>query len=1366
MSREWTNEQAQVIRSRGENLLVAAAAGSGKTAVLVERLLSEITEKNGPDLDALLVVTFTNEAAAQLRGRIRETLAQRLREEPDNAVLRRQMSLLAGDHIMTVHGFCNEVIRNHFNEIGIDPGFRIAGEGELRLIKAQVLAEVIEEAYAEGDADFAAFSESFARGKDDRKLEALIEDFYRFSEAYPEPAAWRHECLAVYEAAAEGPDALAEQDWMRELLAVSAVRARDLMATAERALTLCGEPGGPWMYAETLQADIALLQGLGTCGTYEDYAAYFARAGGFAVLGRKSDKARPVTAEQKERVKLIRDGLKKEWKSLAECFASPAEELAEEIALAAPSVRVLVALADRFEEQFRAAKDEKRIIDYADLEHGAIRILTRRAEDGGWEKSEAAREMAEFFREVCVDEYQDSNPVQELILQSVSGGSGELSNRFMVGDVKQSIYRFRLATPEIFMEKYNTYPVRGAEAQAGAGTETAAGRCRRIDLHKNFRSRPQVLEAVNTLFYRLMRREIGGIEYGEAEALVPGAAFPEDAHTRAFCEPEIILADERDIAPDESRDAAGKRRTEAGAAADRILGIVGREPVRDAESGQMRPARYGDIVILLRSAAGWSECFSEVLTARGIPVTAGTRTGYFEADEVRTVLAFLQVLDNPRQDIPLASVLRSPIGGLSDSEMALLRIARPEGAWYDCMRQVLDGADEDGAAGRATEGRMEEVPPALRASLLEKLRRFDRLLTKLRARVSDTPVHQLLWMIFDETGYADMAAAMPGGARKRGNLDMLVQKAIEYEATSYRGLFHFVRYIENMKKSKMDFGEADSDEGAGDAVRIMTIHASKGLEFPIVFVCGLGKHFNKQDARSSVITHARLGIGVDRFDMQTRLRWPLLIRRVLSRSVEIDAAGEELRVLYVAMTRAMEKLILTGYCDSRAELLKKAARGADGGGEKLAFTEILNAPTYMDWILMALADAGVAQDVAENGENAGEAPFRAGPFRVGPAGWAAEGRTEAAAVRLTQALTLRDTDPGTVYDEETRARLQEILAQRYAHPDHAALPGKLSVSELKKEAYEAEMEALSLAAGPELILEDMDENPPEAVGDAGGTAQPETAQGAQGAAAGEGTPDGGQKSARKNTAEESAAGAAGGTAEAAAPAGTAAPRHERLRPRFATGDTGGHVMTGALAGTALHHFLSLLDFGAPPERQALEMQLETMRSCDKIQKDEEAVIRRDLGAVAVFLNSELGQRMRRAAADGTLRREQPFVIGLQADQIRPEWDREETVLIQGIIDAYFEASEGTSAAGAGESRPREDGQIPDEKNGRTKPGIILVDYKTDRARPGMEASLVRRYRRQFELYARALEQLTHRRVSEMYLYSFALGKALPVTREG
>lgn len=1040
MSVRWTEEQKKVIDVRNKNVLVSAAAGSGKTAVLVERILSlvcgEGEDEKPLDVDRLLVVTFTKAAAAEMRERVGLALEKRLEADPENEHLQKQQTLIHSAQITTIDSFCQYVIRNYFHQIDLDPAFRIGDEGELKLLKGDVVQELLEEHYGAEDpeerARFTEFVEVYATGKSDVAIENLILQLYEFAVSYPYPKRWLAECMEPYRAQTE--EDLERSPWMQFLMNYVNRTFADLEQEIRRMLDICHLPGGPYMYEDAVQADLLQVQELLSCRGYENIRERLTDLS-FARLSTKKDPN--VEEERKNQIKAFRESMKKSLKDLKEKFFNlPLTGVLDVIQKAAPTTAVLLSLTAEFADRYQEKKRLKNLADFPDLEHLALEILVEDVETGEDSRmkivpTDAARELSARYAQIMIDEYQDSNLIQEIILNSVSRGQG-IPNVFMVGDVKQSIYRFRLARPELFMEKYHTYPQSDEAAEI------------RIDLHKNFRSRREVLEGTNDVFEKLMTEAVGGITYDSAAALYLGAEMPEPES--GINVPELLLLEKnKDSLPEtEDTDQAEltDRELEAHAAADCIRRVMAEGKVWDREAGAFRSVRYGDIVILLRSLTGWGDVYARVLNAAGIPAHTESRTGYFTTIEIQTLLNLLRIVDNPRQDIPLAAVLKSMIGGFTDVELAKIKSAYPDVKFHEACRKYAEKKKKENVKKQDAKGKDAEC--TIEVQIQEKLQTFFHNLRTYREHAEFLPIHELIEELLRITGYGDYLAAEPAGTQREANVRMLIERAIAFEKTSYRGLFHFVRYMEQLQSYKEDFGEAGILGENENAVRIMTIHKSKGLEFPVVIVAGLGKSFNRQDIRSRVVIHPELGVGVDWVDAELRTRTASLPKRVLQNALDLEMLGEELRVLYVAFTRAKEKLILLG---SAANLEEKM-------GKSLSFRTISTAGTYLDWVLPAVAGSG-------------ESPFEVKTVTL-------EGQTEEALIRQMEKeeqweiFAHPEELPGT--DEEYAKLLEKQLSDTYPWQEDITLQGKFSVSELKKMGQTEEEDADTLLYPAEEIV--------------------------------------------------------------------------------------------------------------------------------------------------------------------------------------------------------------------------------------------------------------------------------------------------------
>ena len=1035
MGVSWTTEQQQVIDLRNRNILVSAAAGSGKTAVLVERIVKIITDKNHPvDIDHLLIVTFTNAAAAEMRERIGNAIEKALDEQPGNEHLLRQLTLIHNAQITTIDSFCLYVVRNHFHEIDLEPNFRIGDEGELKLLREDVLGRVLEQNYEEPSEAFSDFVEGYASGRTDAALNEMILQLYEFSRSYPWPEKWLDSFVGIYRI--ENREELDRAEWLAPLTENICFVLKDCEQLLRQALAVTQQDDGPDMYEKAVRSDLEKYESLSKLTSFCELSGALSDIKYDRLASSRGFEGDP---DKLELVKSLREQAKDVVKKLCRqyFFCSP-EMMIGQLERTEPMLEEVVRLTKQFADEFAAAKRRKNLVDFHDVEHFALQILVD-------EETEKAKKTAEEFRdtfeEIMIDEYQDSNEVQETLLRSISREERGENNIFMVGDVKQSIYRFRLARPELFMKKYDSYSLEESTTQ-------------RIDLHKNFRSREEVLTCTNDIFYKIMARSLGNVEYDAEAALYPGASYPVSAD---FI-PEILLADSNDELLEDT-ELTDKKTLEAKIVAEEIKHLMKTQPVTDKAAGTLRAARYSDIVILLRSLSGWADSLVEVLNGNGIPAHTVSSTGYFSTVEVQTVLSMLRLLDNPRQDIPMAAVLRSPMAGLTDEELAVLRLEDGSVPFHEAVLELAEGLyEEDGQKeisdseadseadqkqGRNADGKKEDD---IETTAHRKLLKFYKKYRQLRQLVPDTPIHELIEIILRETGYGHYVAAMPAGSRRTANLNMLLEKAAAYEKTSYKGLFHFVRYIDELQKYDVDFGEADMVGENEDVVRIMSIHKSKGLEFPIVIVSGMGKNFNKQDTRSKMVLHPELGIGLDYMDGKKRIKSPTIAKKAIAKQIDLENLGEELRVLYVALTRAKEKLILTGTlkdAPEKLEFFRQQANLSKAADRPLSYLTREGASGYLDWILPAVLSYGDKY-----------------PVRIVEA---AELVLDEVENQLEQNEDLTERI-GEIKAADTQlvGQLKQRFSQRYPYQVDVLRKNKYSVSELKHRAmcerFEAEQE--------------------------------------------------------------------------------------------------------------------------------------------------------------------------------------------------------------------------------------------------------------------------------------------------------------------
>lgn len=1216
MGMKFTPEQQRVIELHNSNILVSAAAGSGKTAVLVERIIRMICDGEHPaDIDRLLIVTFTNAAAAEMRERIAAGITARLEADPGNEHIQKQSALLHNAQITTIDSFSLFLIRNHFNEIGLDPDFRVADEGEIKLLQQEVLAQLLEDAYAgqfvpEAPEQFHACVEYFCPGGRESVLEQHILNLSRYAGSFPWPAEWLEERKNDY--AAGDMEALVHSDYGQYLTERVNRTVEGCLEKLREVKRLCELPDGPYMYGELTEAEIEQLERLTSCKDLEEQAAKIP-AVTFARLPSKKDDS--VDPAKRELAKAIRNSVKDTLSDLSESyFKTPLELAVEQGKACREPLRILLDLVLEFDRRLLAAKQERHLIDFSDMEHYALQILLKREKveesDGtGTDRTETkyrivpsdvAMEYRQYFQEILIDEYQDSNLVQEYLLSAISGEEEGRYNRFMVGDVKQSIYKFRLARPELFLEKYDTYQETGDLC--------------RIDLAKNFRSRIQVVDAVNDVFSRIMSREIGGIAYDDKAALYPGAVYPaqEDpaygSELLLIRKPEKGEREESGIGEQHAEGAGvlvdydNVRQLEALAIAARIKQLKGSLQVMEKSTGELRPVRYSDMVILLRTTSGWDEEFKKILEQQGIPVYITSKTGYFGALEVQELLQFLRVLDNPRQDIPLFGVMQSVFGGFTQEEIAQIRSggeghSRKRMTLYEALKEVAQSGRtvEEGEEISAGESAGEE------AELSQKADTFLQRIGHYRDLTPFTSIRDLLQRILDDYDYLNYVTALPAGSKRRANVEMLLTKASAFEKTSYFGLFHFIRYMEQLEKYDVDYGEADTLDENADVVRIMSIHKSKGLEFPVVFVSGLSKRFNMQDANQSLIVDMDLGVAVDYVDSVRRIKNKTLRRTVLSAKMKEDNLAEELRVLYVALTRAREKLILTAVLDKADEKWELAQMT---GQERLTYLDFCEAGSYMDFLLPILPQTGIAVKTLRAEDLAVEELRE--QLRMG------DRREQLRLIACGETTLTGDPEE----NERKLMYLRERFAYQYPHPGLQKLYTKTTVSELKIAA---------MAEKDEAAFHTFEEK--EVVPYIPGFRRE----------------------------QEKVSGAVRGNAF-----------HRTMELLDFT-----YLFTESGLFTGCPNNYEEYRRGLDKNRLQNRLEEFLQRETISLRLTEEYAKAVSLPKILNFLEQELAYRMWRAQEQGLLYREQPFVLGIDAKRLDPDLPKGEKVLIQGIIDVFF-----------------------------------------------------------------------------------------------
>ncbi|MBQ4059297.1 MAG: UvrD-helicase domain-containing protein [Lachnospiraceae bacterium] len=1360
---KWTTDQQKVIDSRNCNLLVSAAAGSGKTAVLVERIIQMISDKENPmDIDELLVVTFTKAAAVQMRDKIAMAIEKMLDNDSSNEHYVRQLNYINKANILTIDSFCYQVVKEHFHVLGIDPGIRVGEAGELGLLRESVLERVIESFY-ENNSDFTNFSDAFSSDKNDEVIERYILKVSDICSSYPRPSEWiRRAKDNLHVESEEQFVALPFVVCYFEEIRGTAKGIKDKVLSA---LDKVRDVDGPLYMEKALLSDVMMVDDMIAAKTYSQFRdiaeCKFANIG----RGKKGEYDEDIA----DAVKKIREEYKKQINTLLSVFLLPFEQVLEQFQKQESMLGVLLDITESFRTEFLKAKLEKGILEFSDVEHFALQILCKEYDENGEPvPSDIGKEMAEDFKEILIDEYQDSNFLQEAILKCVSTLHKGEYNIFMVGDVKQSIYSFRMARPDLFMEKYHTY-------------DTAdSADCRKLLLKNNFRSRSNVLETINYMFYQIMGEDLGGIEYTSEEALVPGREFPEVNNDSV----ELLLGESKDfeflkvtdeeMTPekdenlDENLEDIGKKELEATIVARRILSLLGRDgsaphQVVDDVTDELRDVRLSDMVILFRAPSSFQQIFSEVLMSYNIPVKVQNESGYFDTTEIQLVLSLLRVLDNPHNDVEVAAVLRSYFTGFNSDELAVLALikrslnghlgkkmyifqvvkllakyvqgkANLASELNDCEvteqgeqadvkfksnteMHVVQKNKHEGQGNekeitcieilrRIIEEELVECKNQIIDNICKKCASFVSLMDDLQEQKSYKTVSQILTAIYYEKGYYYYVEAMPEGIQRIRNLDLFYEECRRFENGGFRTLFDFILFIDKLQKKSISLGGDPAPESSEDVVRIMSIHKSKGLEFPVVFLSGIGKNFNLMDTKTPLIIHSDYYVGAKYVDTDKRCGNDTFSRKAFASLMVTESITEELRILYVALTRAKEKLIMTGVTPDMTKLIRKYEMVATRKEQKLSYAVIHTAKNYLDMIVMSFirneefhsAMENVRKRLDDKTDNILSAEYDL-KFSIN----APEIRLHTEiydfrnlVVQHVQSNLEKQVNRGGRLEEFYNApakdldELRERLTWQYTDEIFTLQKSKMSVTEIKR-LYETDYEPSDVVEHPSVRRE-----------------------------------------------------------EYVAPV-----------PRFVAGE---QPMDAAAKGTWVHKMMEMLSNVEVTTMEQVQSALEDMWQTNRLPEETRTFI--TANKVYAFVASNLGKRMHEAAKKGNLYKEKQFVVGVSAKRLMERnlqkaeenttttesttttempmneqqqlseqlSDNNTPIVVQGIIDAYF----------------------------REGDDLILVDYKTDKVKPGQENMLVERYRTQLLYYKDTLEQLTGLKVTEMYIYSYALDKEIRV----
>ncbi len=909
---KWTSEQEQAIMEKGSNILVAAAAGSGKTAVLVERIINKII-KDHIDIDKILVVTFTNAAASEMRERILDAIYKKLDKEPNNEELQRQIFLLNKSSICTIHSFCLDVIHNNFFELDIPSNFRIADTTEIELLKQEVLEDLFEEKYNNNDSDFLKLIETYTSYSGDEPLKESCLEIYEYIQSSPFPNDWLEEKVEMF--AKKENDDFAKSTWGKILINKFAKQIENEIIMLENVRMKLQRESNLDKFIKVIRKDIDMLEEIRIATKKSWNDAYN------VAMKLEFDKwpvDRKIVSDTKEQAKKIRDIMKKNIKKIIdEMFSYNSEEAYESIYEMYEILKIMKNLIIDFKNKFSKSKKERNIIDFNDIEHMALEILVKK--DGKQIiPTEVCKKYQEKFEEIAIDEYQDSNLVQEYILNSISRNN----NIFMVGDVKQSIYRFRQARPELFLEKYNKYKQKNEKEES----ENL-----KIKLFKNFRSRKTILDITNLIFENIMSKEFGDIDYNEQEYLNYGANYAEgkeEPKTKIY----MLDMQDGDELEEESEDKfIEKEEIEAKFVAKKIREIVdSKELVWDKKQNKYREVMYKDIVVLLRSTSVLAPIYEKEIMSLNIPVFSDTSSQYLDSIEISTIMSLLKIIDNPMQDIPLVTVLRSPIFNFSDNELVEIRLCDKKSQFYVALRKSLVQVND---------------------RLKSKIEDFLNKIEEFKQYEKEKPLNEFIWKIYIETGYYDYVTLMQNGKQRRENLKLLFEKAKQYEKASFKGLFHFINFIERMKLGSQDMGAAKIIGENEDVVRIMSIHKSKGLEFPIVFLSSTGKKFNLRDLNGKILLHQDLGIGPEYINYERKISYSTMAKEAIKLISKRESLSEEMRVLYVALTRAKEKLIITGISNNAKKDIERKKELLNIYGNEIQISLLEDCKNYLDWIM-------------------------------------------------------------------------------------------------------------------------------------------------------------------------------------------------------------------------------------------------------------------------------------------------------------------------------------------------------------------------------------------------------------------------------
>ena len=1222
---KWTKEQEQAIYEKNTNILVAAAAGSGKTAVLVERIINKIINEN-IDIDKLLVVTFTNAAASEMRERVLNAIYEKLENDSENQNLQRQITLLNKASICTIDSFCLDVVRNHFYELdNVSPNFRIGDTTEIELLKQEIIEEIFEKKYEEEDKDFNTLINTYTSYKDDTPLKEIILKIYNYIQSNPFPKKWLNEKIEMFnlEGKNEEHSDFSNTVWGEELLKeVEEELIDDITALQdiEDSLSFDSELNKFW---QTIRSDIDMLQTLKNNLYNWDRAYEISKNINFVTWPRKK-----IESSIKEEAKIIRDDVKKKLnKVINKILICDSDEAKQDIQDMYNVLDKLKYVILEFQEEFSKRKRERNIVDFNDIEHFALKILLKETEKGKIEPTDVAKKYKEKYIEIAIDEYQDSNLVQEYILNAVSKGD----NIFMVGDVKQSIYKFRQAMPELFLDKYKNYKKIEDKKQEDN---------LKIKLFKNFRSRENVLKFTNLIFQDIMSNLLGDIEYNQEEYLNLGAQYPEEKQN---LNTEINIIDLKEneegqsnvstedlnesVENEEQQERIEDIELEARFVANKIKEIVqNKYQIWDAKKDKYRDIKYKDIVVLLRSTSNIAPIFEQEIIRLDMPVFSDSSQEYLDSIEIQTIMSLLKIIDNPMQDIPLVTVLRSNIGKFTDDELVEIRLSDKYENYYTCMKKAkLD------------------VNPKLK----DKIQRFFESIEKWRKEQEYLSLDELIWKIYIDTGYYNYVGLMPNGALRQANLKMLFQRARQYESSNFKGLYNFINFIEKLRLSSGDLGAAKLIGENDDVIRIMSIHKSKGLEFPVVFLSSTGKQFNLMDLNQNILLHQEMGIGVKYINYERQVQYDTLTKTAMRNKILVETLSEEMRILYVALTRTKEKLFITGLAkdyEKEAENIEKQICRYPKYLDKINPILVKKYKRYLDWIMLVY---NYEKETAKNFVN----------FNIYKKKELLDSFEDIKKEEIDAKEFLEKQD----VDNDKIKKIEEILNWSYDYELSTTIPTKTSVTKIKQMQNEENIETTL-----DNYLIDAEKN--------------------------------------KEKVQENSL-----------------PKPQFLRKED------DDKLTSAQKGTLVHLCLQKLNEKQEYTLQEIKDLINELELKQIITNKEARSI--STYKILAFTKSTIWKELRKAK---TVEKEKPFYINILAKEIYNQ-EVEEDILVQGIIDLYY-------------------------INENDK--LVLVDYKTDYVEKGKEEELLNKYRKQLDLYKRALESALNRKVDKVYIYSVYLEKEI------